>query len=216
MRTTIHRVAILPLAAALALAGCGARTHELPDDPIERAATCGVITAAAARGATGVKGELSAEAQGRIFHYPLLAGSQGERFDDAAADAVFKRMPAIFDQVVKGKWREGIPRCATAYPATQVTHPELPPAPLDRALQCYMLTDFMRKGLAGQGPSYAEAAAGYGGLSTRLDGIVAALLRGAGIRNGDTLQARRKAALAAAAKLGQPATVIAVCKAKYD
>ena len=71
------------------LAGCGKKSLALPTDPIERAATCGVIAAATLRTAAGVKGDLSPEDQGRIFHYPLLAASESGSYEAEKAGAVF-------------------------------------------------------------------------------------------------------------------------------
>jgi hypothetical protein len=206
---------ILPLAASLLLAGCGEKTPTLSGDPIEKAASCGVIAAASERAAAGVKGGLPAEAQGRIFHYPLLAGSTGESFDADKADAVFKRMPQLFDSVIKGKWETLRPACAAAYPATGNAKPTLPARPLDSLLQCYVLVDFMRKALGGEGSSYGQAVNDYGVFADKLDAKVSPALAKAGIRNGEPLRKKRAEALAAAAKLGQPPAVIKACQTKY-
>ncbi|UAK25983.1 hypothetical protein [Sphingomonas nostoxanthinifaciens] len=207
--------AALPVTAALLLGGCGEKTPTLSEDPIEQAASCGVIAAAAERQAAGIKGDLPVAAQERIFHYPLLAGSAGPSFDAAKADAVFKRMPKLFDTVVKGKWQTLQPTCATAFPATQIKTPTLPDAKLDGLLQCYVLVDFMRKALGGQGASYAEAANKYGVLGEKLDAKLSPALAKIGVKNGDALQAKRAEGLAAAAKLGPPPAVIDACEAKF-
>jgi hypothetical protein len=201
--------------AATVLSGCSERTPKLPADPVDRAATCGLIAAATEREAAGVKGELSADAQGRIFHYPLLAASQGASFDDARANAVFKRMPELFDNVIQGKWQALRPACAAAYPATEVAHPTLPARPLDSMLQCYVTVEIMRKALGNQGAAYTEAVTGYGVLATRIDAKVSPALARAGIKGGNALRDRRAKALAAAAKLGQPPAVIQACAKKY-
>ena len=204
--------AMLP---ALALGGCGGKARTLPADPIDLAATCGVVAAATERQAAGVKGDLSADAQQRIFHYPLLAASQAARFDADRADAVFKRMPTLFDATIKGKWQALRPACAAAFPATRIAQPMLPPQPLDAVLQCYVLVDFMRKALGGLHGSYSAAAERYDALARTLDTKVSPALAHVGIRNGPALQNKRAEALAAAARLGQPQAVIAACGAKY-
>jgi hypothetical protein len=214
--TMISKTALLlPLTAALVLPGCASKTPTLPDDPIEKAASCGVITAASEREAAGVKGELPARAQERIFHYPLLAGSTGASFDNARAQAVFQRMPKLFETVIQGKWQTLKPACAAAFPQTQIAHPTLPARPLDSMLQCYVLTDFMRKSLGSVGGSYAEVSLQYGVFTAKLDDKVSAALAKVGIKNGPALQDRRAEALAAAAKLGQPSGVIEACMKKY-
>lgn len=207
----------LALAAlALALGGCGRRALSLPTDPVDRAATCGVVTAIAARQAAGAAGKLPVAAQGRIFQFPLLAASQGPRFDSAIADATFKRMPQLFDRVSAQRWQAAVPACAGAYPSTRATKPApLPTRPLDRALQCYMVADFMRKALGNQGGAYASAVQDYSGLAARIDAKLARLLPAAGIDGGEALQRRRQRAMAAAAHLGPPTLVIAACQAHY-
>jgi len=215
MRGGVTGMTIVPTIAALLAAGCAKETPKLPTDPIERAATCGIVAAATEREAAGVKGDLSAEAQGRIFHYPLLAASEGTAFDDTKANAVFKRMPQLFDTVVTGKWQTLRPACASAYPATQVAQPALPKRPLDAMLQCYVMVEFMRKALGNQGAAYTEAVTTYGVLATKIDGKVSPALARIGIKGGDALRDRRARALAAAAKLGQPPAVIDACEKKY-
>lgn len=215
MRDGVMRMAMLPALLALLAPGCAKKTLKLPADPVDMAATCGLIAAATEREAAGVKGELSAEAQGRIFHYPLLAASQGASFDDARANAVFKRMPQLFDTVIQGKWQALRPACAAAYPAAEIAHPTLPARPLDSMLQCYVMVEFMRKALGNQGVAYTEAVTGYGVLATRIDAKVSPALARVGIKGGDALRDRRAKALAAAAKLGQPPAVIEACEKKY-
>lgn len=211
----MRRFLAVSAVASLALGGCGEKAKVLPDDPIERAATCGVVAAATERETAGIKGDLSAEAQERIFHYPLLAAAEGERFDAERANAVFQRMPKLFDSTIKGKWQTLRPACAAAYPATQVAQPALPAAPLDSMLQCYMVSDFVRKAFGGQGAAYAEAATTAGVFTDKLDRKVSPALKRAGVNGADALQDKRNEALAAAAKLGQPSGVIAACEKKY-
>ncbi|MDO6416932.1 hypothetical protein Q4F19_21285 [Sphingomonas sp. BIUV-7] len=203
------------IAAALVLPGCGEKLPTLPEDAVDRAATCGVVAAATQREKAGVKGDLSAEAQEGIFHYALLAGAEGSEFDSERANAVFKRMPGLFDTTIKGKWQVLRPACATAYPATTNGAPALPEGKLDSALQCYVLVDFMRKAFGSQGGSYTEVSTTLGVLSTKLDAKVSPMLKSAGVGNGDPLVKKRNEAQAAVAKLGQPQAVIKACEAKY-
>lgn len=206
---------LLPLMAALTLPRCASKPPALPDDPVELAASCGVIAAASERETAGIKGDLPAEAQERIFHYPLLAGAAGKSFDDDRAQAVFQRMPKVFDSVIQGKWQTLKPACAKAFPQTQIAQPTLPAGKLDGMLQCYVLADFMRRSLGGAGAAYTEASMRYGIFTTKLDTKMTSALDSAGLKNGPALQARRAEALSAAAKLGQPPAVIAACMKKY-
>jgi hypothetical protein len=186
---------IVPLAAGLLLAGCGEKTPQLPIEPLDRAATCGVVAAATERKAVGAKGDLPAESQGRILQYAMLYASDGKALDLDKVNRVSARMPVLFEQTIKGKWETLGPACAQAFPATQVKHPVLPSKPFDSMLQCYALADFLRK--------------------VRLDTKIAPLRRAAGLKNGPELRQKQLEELAAVAKLGQPPAVIAACEAKY-
>jgi hypothetical protein len=211
----MRSVLIASVAMALVLPGCGEKVPTLPEEAVDRAATCGVVAAATQREKAGVKGELPAEAQEGIFHYALLAGAEGAVFDSERANAVFQRMPGLFDSTIKGKWQVLQPACATAYPAAVSRAPTLPDGKLDSALQCYVLVDFMRKAFGSQGGSYADASMKLGVLSTKLDAKVSPMLKSAGLGTGDALQTKRNQALSTVAKLGQPVAVIRACEAKY-
>jgi hypothetical protein len=202
-------------ALSLTLSGCGSKAPALPEDPVEKAAACGVIAAASEREVAGVKGELPAEAQERIFHYALLAGSTDKSFDDKVGQRVIQTMPKLFDSITQGKWQTLKPACAAAFPQTQIAQPTLPAKPIDAMLQCYVLTEFMRRSLGSASSSYGEATMRYGVFTSKLDGTLSVALAKAGIKNGPALQARRAEAMAAAAKMGQPSAVIAACTKKY-
>ncbi len=203
------------LTLSLGLAGCAQQMPALPTDPIDQAATCGVVTAASEREAAGAKGDLSADAQARILHYAMLYASAGDTFDADKINIVSKRMPALFDGTIKGKWQTLRTSCATAFPATQIKQPVLPAKPVDAMLQCYVLTDFLRKALADQGANYGAAANAYGAFKDKLDTRMTPVLRAAGLHNGDTLKQNRMDELAVAMKLGQPPAVIDACEKKY-
>lgn len=211
MRETL----ILPLSAALLLAGCAKQAPKFPTDPLDQAATCGVIAAASEREAAGAKGELPADAQARILHYAMLYASTGNALDPDKVNQVSKRMPALFDQTVQGDWKSLQPTCATTFPASQIKQPELPAKPLDAMLQCDALAEFLRKALADQGATYGNAANAYGVFIDKLDPKMSVPLRAAGLHNGDALRRKKQEELAAATKLGQPPAVIAACEKKY-
>lgn len=211
----MRSVLVASVAMALILPGCAKKAPTLPEEAVDRAATCGVVAAAVQRGKAGVKGELPAEAQEGIFHYALLAGSEGPEFDAERSNAVFQRMPQLFDQTIKGKWQVLQPACATAYPATTNHVPKLPEGKLDSALQCYVLVDFLRKAFGSQGASYADASMKLGMLATKLDATVSPMLKAAGVKGGDALQKKRNEALSSVAKLGQPQAVVRACTVKY-
>ena len=204
---------ISALAAAALLASCGPKPLSLPEGAIDKAATCGVIAAASERNAAGLKGDLPADGQARIFHYALLGASHDGTIDRAQADAIFKRMPALSESVTQGEWQKLQPGCRQAFPATATTDPKLPAATPEAAQQCYALADFLRKAMGELPGSYSEAAVRYSALSTKLDTRVA---RAVG-KTGVTEQKReRDKALAAAAALGQPPAVITACEKKFS
>lgn len=200
----------LSLIGALALAGCARKAATLPTDPIDRAAACSAIQAAAEQEAVGAAGHLSADAQGRVLHYALLAGSGGGRFDADTGNAVIKRTPALFDRTVKGEWKTLKPACAAAFPATAGRQPTLPDDPSRRALQCYVLVDFMRKALGQYGGRYGEDTVRLGVLADKLDAKVAPAVKRRGLQGTALLDAKNEA-LAAAAALGPPPLVIDQC-----
>lgn len=212
---TIAPTLLTPIIGLSLLSACGEKTPTLPTDALDRAATCGVVAAAGERLAAGANGDLPADGQARILHYAMLYASTGDALDQDKVNAVSKRMPALFDQTIKGKWQTLKPACAQAFPASQVRQPLLPAKPLDSMLDCYVLADFLRKVLSEQGGSYGAAANNYGMLKDRLDTKMAPLVRAAGLRNGRSFQQKWQEALAAAAKLGQPPAVIAACERKY-
>ena len=206
MRTMV----IAMLGGSLSLAGCGKKAPVLPTEPAEQAAACGAIQAASEQEAVGATGHLSAEAQERVLHYALIASSGSGSFDADTADRIVKRTPVIFDKTVKGEWKTLKPACAAAYPATAQTTPILPDQPFERALQCYVVTDFMRKAL-GQIPGrYADETLSLGILADKLDREVGPEVKRQGLKD-EALQARKNKALAAAAGLGSPPAVIAAC-----
>lgn len=196
---------------ALLLGGCAKKAPTLPADPVDLAATCGAIHAAAEQQAIGV-GHLSPEAQERVLHYALLAGATDDGFDRDRANAVIARTGTIFDQATKGKWQTLQPACAARFPAAANSHPALPDQPFDRDLQCYVLVDFTHRALGQIGGRYAEAAVKEGALADRLDTRMAPEIKKQGL-TGDKLQARKNKALADAARLGQPPAVLEACAA---
>src|SRR5215212_8173515 len=96
----------LLITSTLLLASCGPKTLTLPEQPIDRAATCGVVAANAARvGTRDIKEDLPFEAMGRILHYVLLAGSAGGSFSLQTAGEVQSRMTQLQDGIGEGKWQ---------------------------------------------------------------------------------------------------------------
>lgn len=199
-----------------ATSACGSRQVALSADPVERAATCGVVAAAQARvNMKDIKAPLSVEAKGETLRYALLTGAQQESFSAEQAGAVVKRMPEIADQVTDGKWEKLVEPCAQAYPATPTTRPELPQDPLVAGLGCDMLRQFVGRALASDG-RYQETLSRYSELERELDAKLAPLMVRQGIGNGPEGMAEKRKAMSTVAKLGNPTAVMDACVQRYS
>ncbi|HEX8574414.1 MAG TPA: hypothetical protein VF759_16865 [Allosphingosinicella sp.] len=202
--------------AALLLAGCGPKPLELPADSVDRAATCAVVAAATARTAVAdVQAPLPLAAQGKIFHYALLAASAGETFEADTANRVNKRMGDLQEGITGGKWQELGPACDSAFPAAGKTEVTLPEGLLDAQLACEELAEFTSVALEGEEVHFGNELAAYRRMRSDLNDALGPGLRaraGAGLE----AQAReRKRALAAAAKLGSPIPVLDKCAERF-
>jgi hypothetical protein len=199
----------------LPLASCGPKTLTLPDQPVDRAAMCGVIEAQSARLAThDIQAALPFEAMGRIIHYPLLAGSAGESFSSEVAAKVKARMTELQDGISEGKWQELIPACRSAFPATAIAQVELPADRFDAQLGCVELGDFLSSAM-GEQAEYANELGEYRKLSMKLEATLTAGLRS---RAGSDSRARteeRRKALAAFARAGPPMAVLRECLRRF-
>ena len=212
MRSSIALVSGL----AFALSSCGAPKLALPDDPIGKAATCGVVAAADARSTTQVSAPLAIDAQGQIVHYALLTGAADGRFSQDKAAAVMQQMQQIKDKIVDGKWQALVGPCKAAFPEADPQRPVLLPKDvLQSEMGCYTLGKFMVKALSTQGPAYEEQLLKYGELNRKLDPKVAVALDRRGIRSEGARKAEQDNALAKAVKLGTPTKVMDACSARY-
>jgi hypothetical protein len=205
---------LLVLPGLIAAGACGPKQVALSPDPVERAATCGVVAAASARvNTTDIKAPLSVEAKGETLRYALLTGAQQEAFSAEQAGAVIQRMPAIADEVTDGKWQKLVEPCAQAYPAVAAA-PKLPADPLVAGMGCDMLRQFVGRALASDG-RYEETLAQYSTLERNLDGKLAPLMARQGIDNGPEGIAQKQKAMSTVAKLGNPTAVMNACVERY-
>jgi len=205
------------LACASALSACGGPgALTLPADPIDRAATCGVVAAAAARTAvTDVRAPLPLAAQGKIFHYALLVASEGGEFDAETANRVNKRMRELEAGITGGKWRDLVPACDSAFPVAGKTDVRLPAIRLNAQLACEELANFTGVALEGAERDYGNELAAYRRMRTDLND---ALAPGLSARAGSSPEAQRRErhrALAAAAQLGSPIAVLDKCAERF-
>ena len=204
--------------AALALASCGGpKALTLPTDPIDRAATCGIVAAAEARSAVAdINQPLPLAAQGRILHYAVLAASTDGKFSAETAGAVSKRMSALQNEVTSGKWEDLAPACRAAFPAAVPGGDvKLPANPLDAELGCSELAQFTATALEADKAHYAAQLSDYRRLKTKLSDRLGPALRA---RAGSNLTAQRAAgdkALAAIAQRGSPVAVLDRCLKQF-
>jgi hypothetical protein len=200
----------------LLLAACGSPTLTLPNNPVDRAATCGVVAAAAARvGTKDVAAPLPLAAHGRIVHYALLAASEGGTYDSGTAGAVSRRMAVLKEGIAEGKWQGLEPGCKTAYPAAERTQIALPDDRFEAQLQCAELGGFLYSALKAHEADYRNEIVGYRNLHLMLDEELARPLLA---RAGEDVEARRKVrheALVAAGALGTPTAVMARCAERF-
>ncbi|MDB5670949.1 MAG: hypothetical protein JWO25_1908 [Alphaproteobacteria bacterium] len=213
----MKRLATSALATAFLLTACGgSKTLTLPDQPIDRAATCGIVAAAQARVAmTDIKKPLPFEAQGKILHYATIAASDTGTFEPQTANSVSARMPALQAHVTEGKWQTLLPACAAAYPAAEIKDVTLPASRTDALLACDELAGFVTIALDGQNSIYGHQLYEYRQLKNTLDHSLVAGLRARAGSGLAAQQAERRKAMAKASALGSPVAVLDQCKAKF-
>src|SRR5690349_19495041 len=109
-------------AAALALSSCGPKQLALPNNPVDRAATWAVVSAAEARlQSPEAKVDLDFNAQTVINHYAKLGASEGRNFSAKQATAVVNRMGELEADINNAKWQDLVAPCNQAYPAVKKT-----------------------------------------------------------------------------------------------
>jgi len=206
----------LQFLAVLLLAACGSKSLELPAEPVDRAATCGVVAAAAARTAvTDVQAPLPLAAQGKIFHYALLVASEGGEFKAETANRVNKRMRELEAGITGGKWRDLIPACDSAFPVAGKTDIELPANRLDAQLACEELADFTDLALEAATKDHGNELAAYRRMGSGLNDALAPGLRARAGSSSEAQSRERDRALAAAAALGSPIPVLDKCMERF-
>ena len=205
------------LAAILLLAGCSAeKPLELPAAPVDKAASCAIVSAAQSRLATAdIKAPLALDAQGKILHYAMLAASEGDAFDTRIASAVSKRMGELEAGITKGKWQVLIPACEAAYPAATKMDVELPAGRPDAVLQCNEVARFLLEVLDSQNADHANRLADIGQLKQKLDRDIVPVLRARAGTSPAAQQKEKRAALAAATRLGSPIPVLDRCMKRF-
>ena len=188
----------------------------MPTDPVDRAATCGVVATASARRETAdIQASLPIAAEGRILHYALLGASVDGGFSSATAGAIVKRMPALEPEITAGKWQALAPACDAAFPEAASGDVTLPADKLDAELGCRGLAQFVATALEPAKSRYAGPLADYRRLAGKLSDKVGPALRA---RVGSAPAAARAAedkAMAKIARAGSPVAVLAECAKRF-
>lgn len=211
------RYRILSLALAALMAGCGPKPLVLPADPVDRAATCAVVTAAEARTAVpDIKSPLPLAAQGRIFHHALIAASQGGTFDAETANRVNARIRELEEEITKGKWQDLAPACGEAFPAVGKTEVALPSDRFEAQIVCEELADFASVALEGSEKDFGNEIAGFRRMRTRLNDSLGPGLKARAGSSAEAQTRERHRALAAASALGSPIPVLNSCRERFE
>jgi hypothetical protein len=204
-------------AMALLLAGCGPKQLALPSDPIGKAATCAVVSAASSRAdAPDVKGDLGFDAQTRILHYAMLAASEDGHFSAKKASEVVGRMGEVEKAVTDGKWQALMAPCDQAYPEVKKTAGiELPKGKFDAELGCYSLGDFLVKTVTTKDPKAQEQLTALMKMRRDLDGSVGNQLKARGAAGYERTLELKQGALGKMTKLGAPAETVRICRSRF-
>jgi hypothetical protein len=193
---------------ALLLASCGDKALILPEDPIDRAASCGVIAAVQARAGTpDVQAPLSFEDQGRVLHFALLGGSEGGSFSGERAATVNDRMSVLQEKIIAGKWQDLVPACRQAYPAAARERVSLPEQSRQAQLGCDELGEFIGKAMSRQGVEYGNELAELSDFNHKIDQRIGGQSR--------KQTEERREALAAIAQSGPPMAVLRQCVERF-
>lgn len=204
------------LGCALTLSACGAKPLDLPADPVDRAASCGVVAAAAARTAVpDVKAPLPLAAQGKIFHYALVAASRSGTFEAETANRVSKRMRELESGITGGKWQDLVPACDSAFPVTAKTDVSLPSARFQAQIACEELAEFTSVALEGSDMHFGNELAGYRRMRTELNDAMGPALRARAGPSAEAQARERNRALAEATGLGSPIPVLDKCWERF-
>lgn len=204
-------------AVAMLTTACGPKQLALPSDPIEKAATCAVVSAADSRAhTTSVKGDLDFNSQTRIIHYAMLAASDGGKFSAATASAVVAKMSEVEAQVTSGKWQALVAPCDQSYPQVKKTSGiELPKARFDAALGCYSLGDFLVKTVTTNDPAAQETMSGLMKMRRDLDATVGSGLKARGAGKYEGTLSLKQEALAQMTQLGAPSETLKICTGRF-
>lgn len=213
MRGTIFAVSV----GAMLLSGCGPKQLALSSDPVDKAATCAVVSAADSRQKSpNMKGDLDFASQTRILHYAMLAGSDSDSFSAKKASAVVARMSEVEADVTGGKWQSLVTPCDQAFPEVKKTAGiELPKGRFDAQLGCYAMGDFLVKTVTTHDPGSQERLAEVMKMRRDLDASIGNGLKQRGASGIEKTRELKQGALVKMTKLGAPAELMRICTARF-
>ncbi len=213
----MRKITIALSATLVMLAGCGPKKLALPTDPIDRAATCAVVSAAGARaGNSDIKADLDFPAQTHILHYAMLAASDGNRFDTAKASAVVSRMSEVEGDVTAGKWQGLVQPCNQSFPlATKTGGVELPTQRFEAAIGGYALGDFLTRTVTSKSPVTQEKMSELMTMRRNLDATIGNGLKARGASKYENTLELKQEALVRMTRLGPPNETAQACTARF-
>lgn len=211
-----NRILVVSALAAM-LSGCGPKQLALPSDPVSRAATCAVVSAADSRAKSpDMKGDLGFDDQTRILHYAMLEASGGGSFSAKKASDVVSRMGEVEAEVTGGKWQGLVSPCDQAYPQVKKAAAiKLPKARFEAALGCYSLGDFLVKTVQTHEPRAQERLSELMKMRRDLDGTVGAGLKARGAGEYEQTLALKQKALGDMVELGALSETAKVCRSRF-
>lgn len=214
----MRRKIFATLTTALLLTACGPKQLALPANPIDKAATCAVVSAADARLKNpNAKGDLDFDAQTRIIHYAMLAGIDGEGFSTKNASAVVSRMSEVEAVTTSSKWQDLVAPCDQAFPEVKKTVGiALPEARFDAQLGCYAMADFLVKTVTTTDPKAQDRFAAFQKMKRDLDASIGATMKARGTASYEKTLDLKQAALVKMTRLGAAAEVMKMCTERFD
>ena len=205
-------------AFSLALSSCSSEVG-LPEEIVDRAATCAVVSAYEARSTIkNLDTPLSFDRQSQIIHYALLAGASEPGFSRDNAKGVVRRMQILQERISPEEWPPLVEPCNAAFPEANLNHPvKLPEPPEEAQLTCYALGDFMIRALSAYQGTYTQQWVQYSDFLMGLQPIVEPDTSEPGAKAVPATEriAKRNAALTVAAKLGSPSKVMNMCMERF-
>jgi hypothetical protein len=207
----VRRAALIALAASLGASACTQPAGDLPEDSVERAATCEAVRALELSAGKAQAGPVSFEGFTEILHFAMLAAAEdGVQVDLNRLFTVSQRAPAVMAELDGDEWPALVEPCNTAFAETQRPAEPLPPDLYEAGLTCFGLTEF----LARTATDYPAERREMAQIADRALQAAQPTLRE---RASDNVEAQRLAGGYAARgfKAGRPASLLGQCRRRF-